>query len=309
MNKHTFNRAVQNIMRDNMYDRTVESSRGKINDKRLYRAHTGSNRVFKQKRANKGKRYNVNFILDVSGSMGRWGSLGNRKIETAIETLKAINSGFAGNGVEARVILFGSFVSGLDIKDIDDVMYLFDIHKYAEKRRERVKTISGDQAYRMPDFVRRDIVNGRHKDRITQNGKDPDGNIIYDYDSVIHHAIPCNHDYDALQKAYDVTRKNSWPTINIMIADGSPACDDSSYCGYDENKHRSSRIKGLVESHPDIPVFSVLIEAEGQEKENKDIFGEINVTCVDGDTEGKRVEDGAFYKDTASFLKRNMRRF
>ena len=59
---------IKRIFRDNLYKREVESKRGKLNFSALYK-HKVSNKVFKKPQTNWGKQYNIEILLDTSGSM------------------------------------------------------------------------------------------------------------------------------------------------------------------------------------------------------------------------------------------------
>lgn len=55
---------------DNQFDREIfNQRRGKLDFNALYKAHTGSDRVFKLKEENKNKKYAMGFLYDKSGSM------------------------------------------------------------------------------------------------------------------------------------------------------------------------------------------------------------------------------------------------
>ena len=61
---------IKRIFRDNLFERTVESKRGKINFSSLHK-HKTSTRIFSKPQANWGKKYNIEILLDTSGSMQR----------------------------------------------------------------------------------------------------------------------------------------------------------------------------------------------------------------------------------------------
>lgn len=59
---------IKRIFRDNLFERTVESKRGKLNFSALHK-HKTSTRIFSKPQATWWKKYNIEILLDTSGSM------------------------------------------------------------------------------------------------------------------------------------------------------------------------------------------------------------------------------------------------
>ena len=69
MNDATFQRTLQSVLFDNMYDRNVARRRtGKINNKGLQRI-SYSDKIFKRKEERMNKQYSIALLVDCSGSM------------------------------------------------------------------------------------------------------------------------------------------------------------------------------------------------------------------------------------------------
>jgi hypothetical protein len=70
INLNVFKRKISNVMRDNMYARTVDGHKsGKLSTSKLYKLFTGSTKLFKRKQERQNKKYSVSLVIDVSGSM------------------------------------------------------------------------------------------------------------------------------------------------------------------------------------------------------------------------------------------------
>lgn len=97
----TFVRELSSVMRDNMYKRVIpKRKRGKLDDKRLWRAHTGQINLFKQKHEKKNKNYRVTLLLDISSSMS------GQKINIARDALYAIGLNLEKAGISVQVRAF-----------------------------------------------------------------------------------------------------------------------------------------------------------------------------------------------------------
>lgn len=80
----TFQRQVMSVLKDNMYKRTVpKRKRGKLDDKRLWRAKANYKNVFKQTTEKKNKNYKFSLLIDISGSMGQ-GDKAKNAYESAV---------------------------------------------------------------------------------------------------------------------------------------------------------------------------------------------------------------------------------
>lgn len=102
-----FERKIASIMRDNKYDREVSGFRsGKLNNKKLYKVQTGSEKVFKRKSERKNKQYNVVILIDESGSMSTGIGNGHRRIDMAINTTTVLVKALEKNNVNFALVGF-----------------------------------------------------------------------------------------------------------------------------------------------------------------------------------------------------------
>lgn len=70
MNNSVFKSKIRNVMLDNKFGRVVRNiNRGTVNCSSVYKIGTGSDKIFKKKRAVAGKKYNICILIDYSGSM------------------------------------------------------------------------------------------------------------------------------------------------------------------------------------------------------------------------------------------------
>lgn len=69
--------------------------------------------------------------------------------------------------------------------------------------------------------------------------------------------MACNHDYDAIQTGIDMLLKRRGKKILLIFSDGRPNCDeDGRDCGgYDQDKHKVDKIKGLMREYKDKILF------------------------------------------------------
>lgn len=102
-----FERKMASIMRDNKYDREVSGFRsGKLNNKKLYKVQTGSEKVFKRKTERKNKQYNIVVLMDESGSMADMVAGGHRRIDMAINTTTILIKALEKNNVNFALVGF-----------------------------------------------------------------------------------------------------------------------------------------------------------------------------------------------------------
>ncbi|WP_457635818.1 cobaltochelatase CobT-related protein [Persephonella sp.] len=105
MNDKVFKLTVQNIMKDNQYDRIVRKrKKGKIDDKSTWKVSVNQEKIFKQKSERQNKRYNVLLLVDCSGSM--WKDRTVVASESAIKLMQA----FENAGVNIEIVGFNLFI-------------------------------------------------------------------------------------------------------------------------------------------------------------------------------------------------------
>jgi uncharacterized protein with von Willebrand factor type A (vWA) domain len=101
-------------MTDNKYDRRVRNKdTGKLDMTRLYKAPTGTTKVFTKKQERKGKRYNIAICVDCSGSMSdRFGNdySSPQKREIAAYCATMLDKHFHNIGLNTCIIGYGSLV-------------------------------------------------------------------------------------------------------------------------------------------------------------------------------------------------------
>jgi hypothetical protein len=108
MKDTVFNARLQSIMTDNKYDRRVRGRRkGKLDMTRLWKVEMGSESVFTQKIARRGKLYNIVLVVDVSGSMG---SGSGSRLDKAAEVATFLAKHFEGLNINLAIISFNLFI-------------------------------------------------------------------------------------------------------------------------------------------------------------------------------------------------------
>jgi hypothetical protein len=126
MADHVFRSRLQSVMTDNMYDRkTRGKKRGSLDMKHLYKAEVGSNNLFMQKTARKGKQYNIVLCVDSSGSMGGPGS--GEPLGVAGETVVFLANAFSGLNLNFAVVGFSD-----NVKVHKDFNEKYDPHENAQ---------------------------------------------------------------------------------------------------------------------------------------------------------------------------------
>jgi len=105
MTDNVFRARLSSIMTDNMYDRVTRGkTRGKLDMKRLWKAHVGATNLFTQKQSRKNKEYNVVLLVDESGSMS------GPKIEMAADVACFLARAFEGINLNLAIIGYNHFV-------------------------------------------------------------------------------------------------------------------------------------------------------------------------------------------------------
>lgn len=103
-----FRARLSSIMTDNMYDRRLKGrTRGKLDMRRLWKAHVGATNLFTQKMARKNKEYNIVLLVDESGSMYQ-GSKG--KMEQAAEIATFLAKTFEDLNLNLAIVGFNRYI-------------------------------------------------------------------------------------------------------------------------------------------------------------------------------------------------------
>lgn len=105
MEDSVFRARLSSIMIDNMYDRRLKGrTRGKLDMRRLWKAHVGATNLFTQKMARKNKEYNIVLLVDESGSMQ------GEKIEQAAEIATFLAATFEGLNLNLAIVGFNHYI-------------------------------------------------------------------------------------------------------------------------------------------------------------------------------------------------------
>lgn len=219
MKQIVFKQRLSSIMQDNRYDRVVRNrTRGKLDDKSLHKVSLKSRHLFKQKMERKGKRYNIIFAVDASGSMSTRG-WGDNKMPIALDTLEYLLEAFQSLNIHTSVLTYNGKVV---------------VHKPLSD-----KQLSKKEMARLREDVWSQSYDYKHK---TEKGS---------------LALTCNHDYAGLETAYKLANGQDGTSIVVVLSDGKPNCDDPSKCGYDTSLHNKNKIRTLVLSNRNVITIGV----------------------------------------------------
>lgn len=237
MKDEVFQQKIQNVMTDNKYDRQVPNQRkGKLDNANLWKVKANRENIFRQKKERKGKNYNVLFLVDESGSMGKPGFGRDDKINICADICYWLCETLNRNSINTSIIGFNG-----DIRT----------HKeFNEKLEEKVKD---QMCYYANDY--NDIEDY------------PLAKELHEKESADEHDkwYACNHDFDALNTAYEKLSKMKGGNILIVLSDGRPNCDTSS-CDYDRSKHNIEEIRKLIKANKKIKTIAIGIECVEVEK-------------------------------------------
>ena len=124
MKDAVFKQKIRSVMIDNKSDRIIpKRKKGKLDGANSWRAHAGSERIFKQKQERKGKNYSIILLLDQSGSMWNTGVITH--LAKAVSELGPI---LQDEGVEVSIIGFNEGITCYKefSQKMPEVDYLFD---------------------------------------------------------------------------------------------------------------------------------------------------------------------------------------
>lgn len=195
------------IMKDNMYDREVSGYRsGKLNNTKLHKVFSGSERVFTRKQERLNKSYNILLLLDESGSMRTSITGGSGGIYSMLAasmlTMPSIKRSTSTDTDKSKLQLVMDLavvlIKGLGKNNINTSVIgyseIIDVHK------------SFNTDPRIVDF-------NKLREDMNDNCSEYGG---------------CNHDTFAVSKAIDEFKKvKNGKNITVIFSDGCPACDCS----------------------------------------------------------------------------------
>lgn len=193
-------RQIKKILKDNLFKREILSTRGKINFNRLAR-HKTSKYLFSNPSQEKGKRYNIEILLDCSGSMQIHDRMepATDACKTIVDLLKSVSN--------LGITLFNYVEKRIDINNFKPEDYLFGergqtaSYGYKTEEKNGVETITIDK----DDF----LSYGEEGERDDCNNGAGAGNW-----EIINLANTCER-----------LRKQEGKKIIILLTDGSPNLD------------------------------------------------------------------------------------
>lgn len=129
MQQQTAVNRIKRIFRDNLFERVVESKRGKLNFSALHK-HKTSTRIFSKPQATWWKKYNIEILLDMSGSMRQ-----DNRFYNSLQTCAKI-CGLLWPVADVSVAMFNYIEERLSRKDL--------VLKSKESRRDLIKQYMED---------------------------------------------------------------------------------------------------------------------------------------------------------------------
>lgn len=220
---------LKKIFRDNLYERNILSKTGSVNFNRLGMAKT-SKYIFNKKEETKGYKYNVELLLDASGSMyynGRLGSsaLALYMIYQALKKLVNVNITLF-NYTEYKIkddndiflktirdtIKQNNNISSVDTRDLTN--------KLAELKLPVFEEIT---AYKNKNNKKTYILTDKEKLRYNLNENEYEG---FTFD-----AMAGNYDITNIINTINSLKKQKGGKIIIIISDGRPHLDYHSVTG------------------------------------------------------------------------------